>query len=112
MGIIVDEIGRYDTYTYNFIKNTTTDKIEVGTDGNLYRLSVSNGNEFLSKDKLYTKADIEAILDKIKAEIIKYEGNCRLAVDEYPSCKQCTDNVFESIYGIFDKYRGESEDKE
>jgi hypothetical protein len=52
------------------------------------------------------------VLDKIRTEIIKYEGNCRLAVDEYPSCKQCTDNVFKSIYGFFDKYRGESEDKE
>ncbi len=51
----------------------------------------------------------EHILDKIKAEIIKYEGDCRLSVDEYPSCKQCTDNVFESIYGIIDKYKGESE---
>jgi hypothetical protein len=46
------------------------------------------------------------VLDKIRTEIIKYEGNCRLAVDEYPSCKQCTDNVFNSIYGFFDKYRG------
>lgn len=52
----------------------------------------------------------ESILDKIRAEIIMYEGDCRLSVDEYPSCKQCTDNVFETIYRIFDKYRGESED--
>ena len=61
-------------------------------------------------DEGVTTAD--DVLDKIRAEIIKYEGNCRLAVDEYPSCKQCTDNVFKSIYGFFDKYRGESEDKE
>jgi hypothetical protein len=52
------------------------------------------------------------VLDKIRTEIIKYECNCRLAVDEYPSCKQCTDNVFESIYGFFDKYSQGSEDKE
>jgi preprotein translocase subunit SecD len=52
------------------------------------------------------KTEMAAMLDKIRAEIIKYEGNCRLAVDEYPSCKQCTDNVFNSIYGFFDKYRG------
>ena len=52
------------------------------------------------------------VLDKIRAEIIKYEGDCRLSVDEYPSCKQCTDNVFETIYGIIDKYKAESDDKE
>ena len=51
----------------------------------------------------------EPMLDKIRAEIIKYEGDCRLSVDEYPSCKQCTDNVFETIYGIIDKYKAESE---
>lgn len=49
------------------------------------------------------------IFDKIRAEIIKYEADCRLSVDEYPSCKQCTDNVFESIYAILDKYKAESE---
>lgn len=49
------------------------------------------------------------ILDKIRAEIIEYEGDCRLSVDEYPSCKQCTDNVFESIYAILDKCEAESE---
>lgn len=54
----------------------------------------------------------EPILDKIRAEVIKYEGECRLSVDEYPSCKQCNDNVFETIYGILDKYKTESEDKE
>ena len=54
----------------------------------------------------------EPVLDKIRAEIIKYEGDCRLSVDEYPSCKQCTDSVFETIYGILDKYTAESEDKE
>lgn len=52
------------------------------------------------------------VLDKIRAEIIKYEGDCRLSVDEYISCKQCTDNVFKTIYGIIDKYKAESEGKE
>lgn len=51
----------------------------------------------------------DPVLDKIRAEIIMYEGDCRLSVDEYPSCKQCTDNVFETIYGIIDKYKAESE---
>jgi hypothetical protein len=52
------------------------------------------------------------IFDKIKADIISYEGDCRLSVDEYPSCKQCTDNVFESIYGILDKYKAEVKGEE
>ena len=51
----------------------------------------------------------EPVIDKIRAEIIKYEGDCRLSVDEHPSCKQCTDNVFETIYGILDKYKAEQE---
>lgn len=51
------------------------------------------------------KMEEKRLLDEIRAEIIKYEGDCRLSVDEYPSCKQCTDNVFESIYGILDKYK-------
>jgi hypothetical protein len=53
-----------------------------------------------------------SILDKIRAEIIKYEGDCRLSVDEYPSCKQCTDNVFKTIYGILDRYKSEREEQE
>ena len=52
------------------------------------------------------------VLDKIRAEIIKYESDGRLSVDEYPSCKECTDNVFETIYEILDKYKVESEGKE
>jgi hypothetical protein len=101
MGVIVEEIGRYDTYTYNFTKNTTTDKIEVGTDGNLYRLSVSNGNEFLSKDKLYTKADIEAILDKIRIEVdeldtLRFSSGERIYKDE--------------VFDIIDKYKAGSEE--
>lgn len=51
----------------------------------------------------------EPVIDKIRADIIMYEGDCRLSVDEYPSCQQCTDNVFETIYGILDKYKAESE---
>jgi hypothetical protein len=54
----------------------------------------------------------ESILDKIRAEIIKYEGDCRLSVDEYPSCKQCNYNMFGSIYAILYKYKTESDDKE
>ena len=58
------------------------------------------------------KMEEKRLLDKIRAEVIKYEGDCRLSVDEYPSCKQCTDNVFESIYGILDKHKAEVKGEE
>lgn len=48
-------------------------------------------------------------IDKIRADIIKYESDCRLSVDEYPLCKKCNDKVFKTIYGILDKYKAESE---
>ncbi len=55
----------------------------------------------------YDRANEEWLerIDKIRAEIFKFEDDCRLSIDEYPSCKQCTDNVFKTIYNIFDKYR-------
>jgi hypothetical protein len=46
----------------------------------------------------------DSILGKIKADIAMYEADCRLSGDEEP-CKQCTDNVFGSIYRIIDKYK-------
>lgn len=63
-------------------------------------------------DNLYNKGfrDGLAALDKIRTEIIKYESDCRLSVDEYPSCKQCTDSVFRTIYGILDKCKAETEE--
>lgn len=60
-------------------------------------------------DTMRDYQELQRSLDEIRAEIIKYEGDCRLSVDEYPSCKQCTDNVFESIYAIIDKWKTESE---
>ena len=50
------------------------------------------------------------VLDKIRAEIIKHEADCRLSVDEHPSCKPCTDYIFETIYEILDKYNAEQEE--
>lgn len=60
-------------------------------------------------EKAIEALEQEPVLEKVRADIIKYECNCRLSVDEYPTCKQCTDNVFKSIYGIIDKYKAESE---
>lgn len=57
----------------------------------------------------HPERNVVVVLDKIRAEIIKYEGDCRLSVAEYPSCKQCTDNVFDTIYAIHDKYKAEVE---
>jgi len=62
-------------------------------------------------EKLNTESE-DTTLEKIRADIIKYESNCRLSVDEYPLCKECNDNVFKTIYRILDKYKAESEDKE
>ncbi len=50
------------------------------------------------------KEEVTELLDKIEADIIMYEADCRLSCDEEP-CKQCTDNVFGSIYRIIDKYK-------
>ena len=61
-----------------------TDRIEYGTDGNAYRLTVSNGKEFKK----------EPILDKIRAEIVEMRSKQNVGVLE------CLD--------IIDKYRGES----
>ena len=66
----------------------------------------------LLADVLEAEDEQEPVLDKVRAEITKYEGDCRLSVAEYQSCKQCTDNMFETIYGILGKYNTESEVKE
>lgn len=49
------------------------------------------------------------VLEQIRADIIKYESDCRLSTDESPTCKECNDNVFKTIYEILDKYKAESE---
>ena len=81
---------------------------EIITDKFKLRMPPTVYYELLA-DVVEAEDEQEPILDKIRAEITKYEGDCRLSVDEYPSCKQCTDNVFETIYGIIDKYKAESE---
>ena len=81
MGIISEEIKNYDPYTDKFIKNSTTDRIEIGTDGNLYRLSVSNGNEYLSNDRLYTKADMVKELKELQKKIDEYQKDAFYADD-------------------------------
>lgn len=88
-------------YTRSKVKNIrTSDAIREEN----YADSYKEISEILRNYKKLQRA-----LDEIRAEIIKYEGDCRLSVDEYPSCKQCTDNVFESIYEIIDKWKTESE---
>lgn len=67
---MLEEIERYDPYTDKFIKNTTTDRIEVGIDGNLYRLSAANANKYLPNGELYyTKADLATMFTDIRDEI-------------------------------------------
>ena len=45
--------------------------------------------------------------DKVRAEITMYESNCRLAGGS-DECEQCNTNVFDSIYRIIDKYKGDT----
>jgi hypothetical protein len=71
-----------------------------------------DGNEMMDLVEFLTTLKQEPVLDKIRADIIKYESDCRLSVDEYPLCKECNDKVFKTIYGVLDKYKTESEDKE
>ena len=91
MGIISEEIGRYDPYTDKFIKNTTTSRIEVDADGTLHNLSISNSYGLYAKNqeeldkcdyidkstKLYTEDEVIAILTELQQEIeeiVKEEG--------------------------------------
>ena len=82
----LEEIGRYDPYTDKFIKNTTTDRIDVGTDESLHNLSMpssyglyyAKNQEELDKcdyidksTKLYTKNEVITILTELQSEIKK-----------------------------------------
>ena len=77
----------------------------------VFSRNVAGGNAYF--DLIDNAPTVEAIpidqINKAIEKIVSYEGDCRLSVDEYPSCKQCTDNVFESIYAILDKCKAESE---
>jgi len=63
----LEEIKNYDTCT-----DTTLSKIVVGTDGNLYRLSVSGGNEHLSKTELDNKTDKDNLEYAIRTFLEKH----------------------------------------
>lgn len=81
-----------------------TERIEYGTDGNAYRLTISNGKEL----------EQEPILDKIRAEIEENYGHCDIC--EYFEDYDYEDNNIseyryvanvKDILQIIDKYRGE-----
>ena len=81
--MMLEEIKRYDPYTDKFIKNTTTNRIEVGTDGSLNNLSISSSFGLYAKiqgeldkcdyidksTKLYTKDEVIAMLTELQSEI-------------------------------------------
>jgi hypothetical protein len=83
MGIIIEEIKNYDPYTDKFIKNTTTSRIEIGPDGSVHNLSLSNSYGLYAKNqeeldkcdyidkstKLYTKDEVIAMLTELQLEI-------------------------------------------
>lgn len=88
---------------------TREEAIQVLRDWDGYFMGHSSDDVNKALNLAIKALEQDSILDKIKAEIIKYEGDCRLSVDEYPSCEQCTNSVFGTIYGILDKYKAESE---
>ena len=52
------------------------------------------------------------VLEKIKAEISRYELDCRFAdYSQTDECTICNKNVFGSIYNIIDKYIEGSDSK-
>ena len=72
-----------------------TDRIEYGTDGNAYRLTISNGKEL----------EQEPILDKIKTEIERLtitEGG-----EDYTRKMAELYSLKIKVLQIIDKYRGE-----
>ena len=96
---------------YLIERATSWDKHFTDSERYVSLTDIQNAPLVAPAEKVGQKIDAE-VLDKIRAEIIKYEGDCRLSVDEYSSCKQCTDNTFETIYAILDKYKAEGSDKE
>lgn len=51
--------------------------------------------------------EVQAIsIDKVKKareEILQCKSNCEMSIDEYPSCRECTDNTFDCILSSIDK---------
>ncbi len=57
------------------------------------------------KAEFLRKEHTNVVLEKIKAEISRYELDCRFAdYSQTDECTICNKNVFESIYRIIDKY--------
>ena len=57
------------------------------------------------KAEYLRKEHTNIVLEKIKAEIGRYELDCRFADDsQTDECTICNKNVFGSIYKIIDKY--------
>lgn len=45
------------------------------------------------------------VLDKIKAEIERYQADCNLSCSDDANCRICDKITFDTIYRIIDKYR-------
>lgn len=79
------------------------DRIEYGTDGNAYRLTVSNGKEFKK----------EPILEKIRAEIEQAaDKQFQIAMGIADLNERYThiqmENAYRHCLNVIDKYRGEA----
>ena len=112
-----------------------TERIEYGTDGNAYKLTISNGKELeqepcedcisrqavideMSKrhsvgdmitlgfiQKLPSVNPKSDVLDKIRADVEQYQADCNLSCSD-ANCRTCDNITFGSIYRIIDKYKG------
>ena len=124
-----EEIERYDPYTDKFIKNTTTDRIEVGTDGSLHNLSISNSYGLYAKNqeeldkcdyidkstKLYTKeevvsmlTDIQLELDEMKITKVRSAGFAPYSKDPFRRGVNCSKEI---IQQKINSLKGDSNDK-
>lgn len=113
-------------------QNPKTDRIEYGTDGNAYRLTISNGKEFEQESFInkpcvssgVCEHDKNKVLDRIRAEIIEEKGCAYADFDKYKvdylgidaeyTEDELPDDDFrygmERAIEIIDKYKAESED--
>jgi hypothetical protein len=118
---MIEEIKRYDPYTDKFIKNTTTDRIKVGTDGRLYNLSLSNSYGLYAKNqeeldkcdyidkstKLYTKDEVISMLTEIQTEIEEkktdYDKDLKIEHGIYHAYNRCSEVIQQKINSLKEK---------
>lgn len=56
-------------------------------------------------ESVWGKPPYTELLDKIKAEIERYQADCNLSCSDDANCRICDKITFDTIYRIIDKYR-------